>query len=251
MLSSINYFLKPPEPVYFRHLKYGWYKLVPAFWRLQRFFEGNKKRNFGLISQFSHGRKSVRIDTVTLYKLYNSKFTPKIPDAERMNRNLVWGKFFNFEKLESSSHEFSYSIHSDGTAVSVLMKRRKKEIKSEEQIEEELANHRRKIRNALENTEYDLIVGIDPGNRVMVAANTLFVHKNTERNTKISTATFRWATGQHDFKNLRHPITKSAIESKENDRKVFALRPAPNNTTVTSSRNNALSLDCARSTKKK
>lgn len=221
MIQSIDNYLRPTRPTYFRHPKHGWYNYVPAFWKLQRFFEANGEKFFRVIPLFSHGRKSIQIDTITKCRLYKSQCerSSKIPDTERLNHKVVWAKCFNFEKferpinLEAKTREFAYSINTDGVSVfCILMRRKKRPVKTEEQLEKEIFEFHESVGEKLRENIYGRIKGIDPGNKLMIAANSYDMSTGQEQNTKYSSKTYHWASGYHYFRHKREKIWKRTLE---------------------------------------
>lgn len=232
MIATINRYLKPPND-YFRRIRYDWYEYLPSFYLLQRFFEVNKMSNLRLIPQFSLGLKSIKIDTTTLYNILNENQFKTIPSRQRDNKTVIWNTFFDFEQFETHEygadgsnkllHEFTYSMFTDGVSVSLVMRRKKTPPKTDAELQSAKEQEKRGIRKTLLQNGYDFIVGIDPGSRIIVAANTLAVKSGLEFLTKYLTSTYSWATGQHDFKRKRLKLTKAAVEAKEADRLIFPL----------------------------
>lgn len=201
--------------------------MVSTFYRLQCFFEINGLPSFQLIPQFHPRRMMISIDTPTLFALINTSKGLSIRAADRSNKELVWNTLFDMEKLvkRGGVKKFGFSMHYDGVKASPQFTRPKTTPKTDEELEAINVERIGRIRQKLINGEYDLITGIDPGQRLMIGANTLCVNSGTEFMTKYKSSTFRWDTNQFGFKNKRNASTKVAIEGKEAARRVFPLIP--------------------------
>lgn len=232
LLTTIKKQLIPPDNS-FRSIKKNWYGYVPTFWKLQRIYEVHKIRNFRLVPQFSHGRKSVRFDTQTMHALRNSYKPKSIPHKERSTKELVWPKdLFAYEKFESSYQEngetksgrrFDFSITTDGIAVSLKMERFKED--KGEDTEKSAENFRGIVVDKLKKAKYERIIGNDPGMKSPIYLNAVHLETGEQTRTNYSARTFRHESGEFHRKGKMMLLTLEAIIKKEEDRKVFALTP--------------------------
>lgn len=106
----------------FCSMEYNWYSFVPVLWRLQRFYEANKVKNFTLIPQFAYGRKAIRIDTQTMARMADAVMQKG--DANKNGKTTfytrIWSPFINYQKFQTRNHHFDYSLITDGASFSVL-----------------------------------------------------------------------------------------------------------------------------------
>lgn len=121
---------------YFKHIK--------LFYRLQRFNETNRYKNFKLIPQHHYGAIHIRYDTQAMFHLLNSmklidkKNELNITDEQKAKKNWRRNYYQNnndarrnmwlavFKPPETNTKEFDYTISTDGVAVSFGMHKKGK-----------------------------------------------------------------------------------------------------------------------------
>lgn len=96
----------------------------------------------------------------------------------------------------------------------------KKERKAPEELEVEKAQKLTSIRTKLNNQSYRISTGIDEGNRLMIAANSLVHNDEKEVLVKYKSRSFQYESGQLYFRSKCHRLTKFTLETVKNDRKV-------------------------------
>lgn len=206
-----------------------WYNIVPALWRLQRFNEANDLPNFTIIPQYGHGRKAIRIDTLTLYGLLNSL----LKRGQKLKHNLnepinAWCPYFNYLKFETGQRKFDFSITTDGTAfVSLQFARPKKPVKTPAEWKTLKDKNLERIRTKYANDEYKIIAGVDEGLKLMVAAHAQCRNENgipVQKLTKYKCKSFQYDSGQLYFKQKSRPIIQDTLDAVEIDRAVFPLQ---------------------------
>lgn len=126
MMAVIEEVLRPPQPHCFRNAAANWYSFILALYRLQRFNEANKIKNFTIIPQFQAGRKNIRIDMESMERLINS--LPSTPEANKFKSGTIhyvgaWAPFIDYLRFETANHYFDYDIITDAISASVQMVR--------------------------------------------------------------------------------------------------------------------------------
>lgn len=116
-------------------------------------------KNSTLVPIYKHGLHHVRYDTADLHELLRSV---KLENLDRDNflgdKRAQWRKYFVGRPVVQSNEEdkrFDYSMKKDSVAASFIMLRRK--------VDERHPHSRQLLTNG------DIIVGIDPGYRLMLA----------------------------------------------------------------------------------
>lgn len=230
--ATVRNIMQPPNGNFYLCNRWNWFKYVPAFWRLQRFFEAMHRKNFTLIPQFHHGRQMIPIDTSTLHKCINAFWKEKVAEGDRLNKPLVWRKLFNYQKFQSRREhkKFDFFMTCDGNQVSLLMQGppppNQNDVAAANE-ESRLAIIDKLDREHLQS--YDRIFGIDLGNRLFSGVNVLDMRSGTESNNKFKSSSFRWNCGEFYIKRKRNAIYKaenSAVRRKEEARHNFPLNQA-------------------------
>lgn len=114
-----------------------YFKHIELFYRLQRFNETNRHKNFKLIPQFKFGAIHIRYDTQGMFDLLKKKNLLKPPDVsdEKKKANPKWWRdhiqqnadekkkmwFQFFKPPETRNKKFNFSLQTDGVAVSFSM----------------------------------------------------------------------------------------------------------------------------------
>lgn len=114
------------------------YKHIEIFYRLQRFNETNRFKNFKLIPQFHFGAIHIRYDTQAMFHVLNSmklikKGSEDVSNEQKKKSNWRRDYYQNnenarrrmwlsvFKPPETNKKKFNYSICTDGVAVSFAM----------------------------------------------------------------------------------------------------------------------------------
>jgi hypothetical protein len=116
-------------------------------------------------------------------------------------RDLHWRKLFNTQKFETANRKFAGEIVTDGKAVSILMRKPKREIGVEKPIDEK---------------DFDVRWGLDPGRRYMFVAVNQW-----EESVSCSTKEF--------YEEARYTTAKQAIRGwQDRDPRVLeSIRSMP------------------------
>lgn len=94
--------------------------------------------------------------------------------------------------------------------------------------EEERRVHEAGMRDRLERQEFNVVGGIDLGERYFLAANFMDMRTGCESNVKVRSVHFRWMCGEFNLKrniNAEIKARESPVLLKEADRANFALNP--------------------------
>lgn len=222
----------------FHHIKRDWYSFVPLFYRIQRFNEANGIKNFRLVPHYRHGRKHIRIDTKTLCGILNSIEKGKVSrENEAANARKVWEDHFvilpegerTVSKFVTAHHKFDMQFTTNGVEASLLFKRNKKPDMDAKQRDEKIME---RVREKFNKSEYQMYVAIDTGARLQLGAVARDAKTGkTLSLTKHKSQTYRYDVQEFKLKDRRIALTKTVMEAKEKDRKVFALLSNPSEET--------------------
>lgn len=218
----------------FHHIKRDWYSFVPFFFRMQRFNEANGIKNFKLVPHYRHGRKHIRIDTKSLCGILNSVEKGKVNrENEAANPRKVWEDHFvilpegekTVSKFVTAHHKFDMQFTTNGVEASLLFKRKKKPDMDAKQRNETIME---RVREKFNKSEYKMYVAIDTGARLQLGAVARDATTGkTLSLTKHKSQTYRYDVQEFKLKDRRIALTKTVMEAKDKDRKVFALLSNP------------------------
>lgn len=116
----------------------NYFKHIALFYRLQRFNENNRYKNFKLIPLFHFGSLHIQYDTQAMFALLkklNLLKPPDVPEEKRKKKNWwrdhiqqnevekrkMWLDFF--KPPETYKKKFNFSLRTDGVAVSFSMRK--------------------------------------------------------------------------------------------------------------------------------
>lgn len=228
-MNSIDQYLVPPAN-YFRKIENEWYTFFPIFWRLHRFNDANQLRNFKLFPLYAYGRKYIRIDTRSLASQANVKRRGLVNRDDEKDHRIVWMPRFNYQQFETKltnpheGHKFDFSIVTDSVGASVQMHRKKKKTYTADEQTQRNESFRSLVEYKLKTKKYERIGGIDLGERLTIGA--VIRDPNTDKDInriKYFSKQYHHDSGLPLLKQRRLELTKTAVESKENDRKIFPL----------------------------
>lgn len=215
-----------------RFIKWNWFECIPLFIKIQREIAEYQSqchrnslkievRNFKVVPIHSHRRKHIRIDNTTFkfilqhLKIHPTKTNHKTGrkvtlDAHEFNNaldstahyNPYWFQFLNWKKIRSiqrQNKKFNYQLVTDGVSVSIEFQRLNIEPAPpsfQELVEQQSAKYKL-FAQRLANQAYDVIIGLDPGYKLFIAAVLKNIRTNEEKHIKISSKQFYAMTRQH------------------------------------------------------
>lgn len=227
----------------FHDLKQKWFTYIPFLYRLQRHFETIEHKNFRLLPIFSHGRKHIRYDSFAFYQLLASmKLTTKDFSSWpkfQPHREAIWEVFFDYRKFETARHKFGFSFTTDGVTASLYMSRPtavtsavmevmpssfKTKKKRKLSSQQDNNNDRSSINNDSVNiSDYNKIIGIDPGLRLMYGMVVLDPTTQQKQRIKYKSSKFRHDTGALAQKRKRSKWSRSLAKIHENMKTISVM----------------------------
>lgn len=202
--------------------KKDYWKSFEFLYKLQRYNDENKLKNFKLIPQFTVRTHHIRIDNVALYYILkrNGLTTCNNLTQFRNEKDAHWRAFFNVHKVESRNRKFRYSIKTDGVAVSISIAKTETperilskctEAKRCKYDNETLSSDAQLDRIRSNADKFDAFIGLDPGIRLMVGGvsrtreQMLDLTDSKCRKIKLKSTKFHHEAG---FPRRRHKLWK-------------------------------------------
>lgn len=212
--------------VMFENLNRDWFKLLPVFFRIQRYFhERDTERNFVIVPQTSFQRRHILIDTVTLRALHSqlgmlekSNGKNMAPEDYIRNQHRVWRDFLKHDEINSikdCSHAhkvFDHSIITDGLAMSLSCQ---KKIPDEEMTEE---LNIKKCRKRYEDNHYKKFKAFDPGFRLTLGGISRKAGSTVERNIRVKCGKYYRLTHEHRRRKAKEKIDGNLQSDMRADR---------------------------------
>lgn len=148
----------------FDNLKHDWFKLLPVFFRIQRFNHDQNLTNFVIVPQTSFQRRHILIDTNALHALHAQlDIVPMRTKKKKMLREdftkkpqKIWPTILNLDN-PIRKEKFNYSILTDGVAVTLICEKIIKKTTEEE--------HLKNCQKNFSDGRYKYVLGLDPGYR--------------------------------------------------------------------------------------
>lgn len=186
----------------FCNLKKNWYKHLPLLYKLQRYNETKKLKNFRLIPLFSQRRKHIRYDTqalghmlVACSKLKKGTTNKTIQEYQDQN----WRKWFDVKKYETANKKFAYTMTTDGVTIAMQM----------EKLVPTITKKPIDILQRYQTNYYNRIVGADPGRKLLFGmVNVDAMNEADYTNIQIKSSTFPYLSGEHKRKAKLRKWTK-------------------------------------------
>lgn len=236
----------------FDALQTDWFKLIPIFFRLQRYAfanmnEGEKKekgaknkkkkkknreRGFEVVPQTSFQRRHILIDTNALFALHaRLDIVPMRTKKKKMKRedfttkpHKIWPTVIDYTQLKTlggsskCQKQFDHSILTDGVAVSLSCKKTVQSLSDEQR--------RKMIKKKLEAGLYKFIFGLDPGYRLTLGGVRRGAANAFERNIRLKCGKFYQCSREFHRNKKKKNLYADLQEKLVEDRKRFEYTPS-------------------------
>lgn len=237
----------------FSELRRDWFKLLPVFFRIQRYLfqtETRKGRNrkgsrktkykknrqhepgFVIIPQTSFQRRHILIDSNGLHAFLASlKMVPMRTKTKKMTRedftkkpSKVWPFIVDAEQLTAlfksskCNKKFNHSILTDGVAMTLTCE------KSARIISEK--NQRKMFEDKLTNEKYKFVVGLDPGYRLTLGGVRREMANAAERNIRLKCGKFYRYSKEFSRNKLKKQLDAELQQKLVEDRKRYESPPS-------------------------
>lgn len=158
--------------------------------------------NFTVVPQSTLQRRHVTIDSEALMGLANtflrrdSKIVARLQNGNEAQKRINWSRFFDFSTVMKNISQFGLSISTNAVDVSVTKKKQIQAATSKSSNKKNNDNQNiESIQRKYQQHEYNRIVGIDTGFKLMAACVGMDLDDNTETNYKYSSKNFHKSTG--------------------------------------------------------
>lgn len=195
------------ERWHFSQSKFRPYTYVRDFFNIQCLNESNGWKNFTLVPLFKAGRQHIQYDRRSFCGMLSSigLLPKKLNDKGKLvnidEKELNWNDFIDLPD------NFDKSFTTDGVTVCV-------HVKTEHSTRSEKRQQQARV-------NFDSYIGMDPGQRVFVAAVKEMKGRRGHMNYKISNATYQYENGAHIRKQKRLKWTGKLNEIIERDRQTY------------------------------
>lgn len=237
----------------FDDLRKDWFKMLPIFFRLQRYAfakiqesdkrQGKstkkKKKNikshekgFEVVPQTSFQRRHILIDTNALHALHaRLDIVPMQTKTKKMTRanftqkpQKVWPNVIDYKQLKTlggsskCKKRFDHSILTDGVAMSLSCKKTIREYSEKQRIEI--------IKQKLKDGLYKFIFGLDPGYRLTLGGVRRGATNAFERNIRLKCGKFYQYSREFHRNNKKKQLDADLQKKLVEDRKRFNYTPS-------------------------
>lgn len=237
----------------FEDLNKNWFKMVPIFFRLQRYAfakiqesdkrqkkstKKKKKNNmshekgFEVVPQTSFQRRHILIDTNALHALHaRLGIVPMRTKKKKMTREdftkkpqKAWANVINYSQLKTlggtskCKKRFDHSILSDGVAMSLSCKKLTREYSEKKRIEI--------IKQKLKDGLYKFIFGLDPGYRLTLGGVRRGATNAFERNIRLKSGKYYQYSREFHRNKKKKRLDADLQKKLVEDRKRFKCTPS-------------------------